>query len=162
MQQQQGARDLSREALARAAAPIDASSLFAEVMAPQAGFGDFSQPAAAAAAPAAPAAGVGSSGFNIVMEKLLAITERLDQQAVPRVVAPSLPASVTTTAAQETGKAVASMAQNMLASESGEYLLGLGRMGFGFLGWEGKQPVCCRYCFAYAVLGWPRFMTVSI
>jgi hypothetical protein len=51
MQQQQGARDLSREALARAAAPIDASSLFAEVMAPQAGFGDFSQPAAAAAAP---------------------------------------------------------------------------------------------------------------
>lgn len=143
-------------------APIDASSLFAEVGAPQAGFGDFLQPAAAAAAPAAPAAGVGSSGFNIIMEQMLAITERLDQQAVPRVVAPSLPASLTTTAGQETGKAVASMAQSMLASESGEYLLGLGRMGFGFLGWEGEQPVCCRYCFAYAVLGWPRFMTVSI
>jgi hypothetical protein len=118
-------------------------------MAPQAGFVDFSQPAAAIAATAAPAASA-HTAFNVrVMEQLQLITERLDQQAAQQVVAPSVPASVATPAAQEAGRAVATMAQDMLGSDTGEYFLGLGRMALGF--WDGKGTslyACSPCCFS--------------
>lgn len=111
-QQQQGARDLSREALAVAAAPID-NSYFAQLAA-QAGIPGFPQPAAAAAAPPAP-----DTSHAQIMAALSSLNDRLDQQAADRVVAPSVPASVTTSAAQQVGKAVVTLSQNMKESATG-------------------------------------------
>jgi hypothetical protein len=54
------------------------------------------------------------------MAALSCLNDRLDQQAADRVVAPSVPASVTTSAAQQVGKAVVTLSQNMKESATGE------------------------------------------
>jgi hypothetical protein len=85
---QQAPRDLSREALALAAADIDNIDSFAQALAPQ---------------PAAAAVGSAATGEAGVMAALLghlrSINDRLDQQAAQSVVVPAVPAALTTTTA---------------------------------------------------------------
>jgi hypothetical protein len=158
--QQQGAQDLSREALAMSAAPIDPNSFFVR-LAEQAGFPGFPQAAAAAAAAtAAPAENVDltPNAEGRIMAALSSLAARFDQQAAASVVAPSVPAAVTTTAGQQVGKAASTFMGNMKEAETGKQTLGLGRMGtWGPLGWKGigyfavSTSMCCSsvYCSHY-------------
>jgi hypothetical protein len=77
------------------------------------------------AAAAGPPATGDSAAFAGILALIGRISERLDQQAVPTVVVPAVPVTVTSVAAQEVGKAVALLSQHMLDATSGKYCLDL-------------------------------------